>query len=279
MPAGFRRTLAEVLQLYPDTCAAEWRVAAGDAGGWIHQDAQVAATARVRGGAVVRSGCVAGAAQVLDLARVDGAAKVTDAARIVERAQVRGAAIVRDAACIAGGAQVYESALARGDAYVHGGAHVCGQAMVAASIGGTARIYGTAYVHAGARVDSYAAVGGDAVVRSGGYITWRAKLTAGEYRDCLLTGGLWTQQPMRIRVHTCRLSQISPDEAQLLAPRLDERVPLDAAGKARLTTIVRQQAPPEWAATLLAALDLLPFTAAASPGPQGVPRRVWLSES
>ena len=133
----------------------EHGVTAGDLGGWIESERNLAQSGDAW---VADDAYVSGNAQVYGNARVFGAAQVSGNASVTGNAQVYGNARVFGAAQVSGNASVYARAYVYGDAYVSGDAQVYGNAFVS----GDVCVYGNARVYARAYVYDNAYVSGDA---------------------------------------------------------------------------------------------------------------------
>lgn len=207
-----------------------WYVLAGQVGGWVEGNHNLAVTgdAWVGGGAEVYGEArVTGSALASDYATVCGSARIADMAVVGGHAKVYGNAFVGVSAQIDGRAHVYECANVSGRAVVGGYAAIRGAACVTDD----ALVRGNAVVSGNARVLGCADISRSAfIVLSSDYL--HAVVTAsGEFDATLtrqndgtawLTVGCWagTLHEFRAMIESDSWVEATPEQRELRRPEL-----------------------------------------------------------
>lgn len=207
-----------------------WYVLAGQVGGWVEGNHNLAVTgdAWVGGGAEVYGEArVAGSARVYACATVSGFARIADMAVVGGRAKVYGNAVVDGMAQVDGRAHVYECANVSGRAVVGDYAAIRGAACVTddALVRDSAIVTGTAGVLGRAEISRQAYIG-----RISDYL--HAEVSASDEFDATLTRqndgtawltvGCWagTLHEFRRMIESDRWVDATPEQRELRRPEL-----------------------------------------------------------
>ena len=207
-----------------------WHVLAGQVGGWVEgnhnlattgdawvgDDAGVYGEAKVVGNAVVRSSAtVSGSARIVGNAIVGGHAKVYGNATVEEMALVFGNAHIYECAQVVGRAVVSGYATVRGTAFVAGDARVRDSVLVSgnARVLGRAEISRYSYIH---RCSDYLHAAVSASNEFDATLTRQADDTA------WLTVGCWrgALDDFRVMIESDRWVEATPEQRELRRPEL-----------------------------------------------------------